>query len=305
MPARAWALLLVLSVLWGGSFLFTKLAVAEVPPFTMVLTRLVIGAALLLVLLRFSGERLPRDRQGIVDLAVLGLLANAIPFVLIAYGQTVIGVGLGSILNATTPIFAVVFAHLLTTDDKATPAKVAGVMIGVLGVAILVGFDDFGMLVRDLRAELACLAASMTYGLASVWSRRFRGRPPMVTAAGQLIASSTMLLPVTLVVDAPWTLPWPSTRALFALLGLAVLSTALAYVIFFRVITLAGASSATLVTILVPPSAILMGVVFLDERLAPQHLAGMAVIAIGLLAIDGRLVRSIAAATARKETGGP
>lgn len=292
MSARVWGLLIFLSVLWGGSFLFVGLAVGELPPVTLVFLRIVIAAALLVAVLRASGLSLPRDAAGIRDLTVMGILNNVVPFVLIVWAQQTIPAGLASIFNATTPIFAVVLTHALT-DEKATPLKLAGVALGLVGVAVLVGFDRFDGFGVALMAELALLGAACSYGLSSVWGRRFRGRPAMVTATGQLLASSAILLPIMLVVDAPWTLAMPSGRALMAVGALAVLSTALAYVVFFRIIVLAGATSAMLVTLLVPASAVLLGAIFLGERLALQHFAGMAVIAAGLLAIDGRLPRAI------------
>lgn len=292
MSARVWGLLVFLSVLWGGSFLFIGIAVAELPPVTLVFVRIVIAAALLVAVLHASGSALPRDAAGIRDIAVMGILNNVIPFVLIVWAQKTIPAGLASIFNATTPIFAVVLTHLLT-DEKATPLKLAGVALGLAGVAVLVGFDRFDGFTGALAAEAALLGAACSYGLSSVWGRRFRGRPAMVTAAGQLVASSVILLPIMLVVDAPWSLPLPSARTMMAVGALAVLSTALAYVVFFRIIVLSGPTSAMLVTLLVPASAVLLGAAVLGERLEPQHFAGMAVIAAGLLAIDGRLPRAV------------
>jgi drug/metabolite transporter (DMT)-like permease len=288
MTARAWILIAVLSVLWGGTFLFNRVIVAEVPPITTVFIRVALAAAVLVPLARFQHQRLPRDVAGWRDVAVMGLLNNVIPFVLIVWAQARIPGGLASILNALTPIFAVLCNHLLTRDDKATPNKVAGVVIGLVGVAVLVGPGVLAAAGETVVAELAVVAATAVYGVSSVWSRRFRGRPPIVTSAGQLVASSTMLLPLALVVDRPWTLAMPGLAATASLVGLALLSTALAYVIFFRVVTLAGSSNAMLVTLLIPVSAILLTATLLGERLQPHQFLGMAVIACGLVAIDGR-----------------
>lgn len=293
MSARAWSLLLFLSVLWGGSFLFNRIALVEIPTFTLVFARCAIAALLLAVVLGFTADRLPSDRSGWWDLTVMGILNNVIPFVLIVWGQHTIGAGLAAIMNATTPIFSVIIAHIFTTDDKATPLKVSGILLGIIGVAVLIGLDRLAGISDNLPAEIACLGAALSYGLSSLWSRRFRGRPPTVTAAGQLTASSLILLPIALVVDTPWTLAMPSTHVVLAMLGLAALSTALAYVVFFRIITIAGATSATLVTLLVPPSAVVLGWLVLAEKLAVPHIAGMALIFVGLLAIDGRIPRAI------------
>lgn len=291
MTARAWILLVILSGLWGATFLFNRIAVLEIPPLTLVLLRVALAAAILLAVLRASGARLVSTRREAVDLAVMGLVNNIVPFGLIVWGQQHIAAGLASILNATTPIFAVLFTHALTSE-KAGPLKLAGVVLGVAGVAVLVGADR--TLISGstaLVAELACLGAAVSYGVASVWGRRFRSRPPVATAAGQLTASTVMLAPVALALDRPWTMPFPSGSALLSVLALASLCTALAYVLFFRIVVLAGPTSAMLVTLLIPPSAILLGAAILGERLEPHHFAGLAVIGLGLLLIDGRAVR--------------
>ncbi|TPQ52577.1 EamA family transporter [Prosthecomicrobium hirschii] len=294
MPLRAWGLLVTLSVLWGGTFLFNRLAVGEIPPTTLVLARVGLAALVLLAILSATGGRLAFDRRRLFDYVGMGLLNNVIPFVLIVWGQKTIAAGLASILNATTPIFAVLLTHWMT-DEKATPAKFAGVLVGILGVAVLVGPGRIDFAGTEFLAELACLGAAVSYGFSSVWSRRFRGSPPLETATGQLTASTVILLPLSLFADQPWTLPMPGTTALVCVAALAVLSTALAYLIFFRIVVIAGATSAMLVTLLIPPSAILLGWLVLGERLAPQHFAGMGLIALGLLTIDGRLLKAIAA----------
>jgi len=291
MPAAAWGMLLTLSILWGGSFLFIRVAVAEIPTLSVVLARVALAAVVLLVVARASGVTMPRDRHAWRDYLVMGLLNNIVPFVLIVWGQRTIGAGLASILNATTPIFGVVIAHLFTADDKATPLKAVGVAVAFLGVAVLVGVDALGGLGDHLLAELACLGAALSYGFSALWSRRFRGRPPIATAAGQLTCSSLVLTPMVLLLDPPWTHVAPGGIAVAAVVALALFSTALAYILFFRLTTLVGPTNTMLVTFLIPPSAILLGFVFLHERLAGQHLAGVVLIGLGLMAIDGRLAR--------------
>lgn len=290
MDAATWGLLVALSLLWGGSFLFGKVAVAAVPPFTVVFVRVALAALALLVALRLAGHALPTDRASVGGFLVLGVLNNAIPFSLIFYGQTQIGAGLASILNAATPIFTVVVAHALTADEKATPAKLAGVALGFVGVAVLIGPSLLGAFGAHVWAELACLGAALVYAFASVYGRRFGGRPPLVTATGQLLASSAIMLPVMLVLDRPWTLPAPGIVVVAALAGLALLSTALAYVLYFTILKRAGATNAQLVTFLIPVSAVLMGAALLGERLEVNALAGFALIALGLAAVDGRLL---------------
>ncbi len=199
--------------------------------------------------------------------------------------------GVASILNATTPLFTVIVAHFLTSDEKMTGSRLLGVAMGFAGVIVMIGGDSLHGLGLDLLAPLACLGAGLSFAFAGVYGRRFKalGVTPMATATGQVTASSLMLLPVMLLVDQPWTLPMPSTAALGALVGVAVLSTALAYILYFRILATAGATNLLLVTFLLPVSAILLGVGLLDEILLPKHLTGMALIGMALAAIDGRL----------------
>ena len=295
MPAAAWGMLLTLSLLWGGSFLFIRVAVAEIPTLTVVLARVAVAAVVLLVVARLTGTEMPRDRRAWRDYLVMGLLNNIVPFVLIVWGQRTIGAGLASILNATTPIFGVIVAHLFTTDDKATPLKATGVAVAFAGVAVLVGVDALSGLGDHLLAELACLGAALSYGFSALWSRRFRGRPPIATAAGQLTCSSLLLPPGVLLPAPPWQHAAPGATAVAAVAGLALLSTAVAYILFFRLTTTIGPTNTMLVTFLIPPSAILLGWLFLAERLAPQHLVGVLLIGAGLATIDGRLVRRFTA----------
>lgn len=296
MSAADWLLLVCLSVLWGGSFFFAKVAVEDLPPLTLALGRVAIAAAILAVLARTRGESLAPLAQAWPAFAVLGLLNCAIPFSLIFWGQTHIPSGLASILNATTPIFTVLVAHVATRDEKLTGAKLVGVVAGFLGVAVMLGPGALTGIGADVWAQLACLAAAISYALAGVYGRRLTGLPAVTVATGQLIAASIVLLPLAAFVDRPWTFPAPSPAALGALLALAALSTALGYVIYFRILARAGATNLLLVTFLIPISAIMLGTIVLGERLAPHHFAGMAVIALGLAAIDGRPVRTVARA---------
>lgn len=291
MTGQSWGLLLALSVLWGGSFFFIGIAVREWPPLTIVASRVLIAAAVLLLVLRLSGLQLPRRPAVWLAFFGIGILNNAIPFTLIVWGQSQIPSGLASILNATTPISTALVAHAFTADEKLTSNRLIGVLIGLGGVVIMLGPDLLSGLGSDVLAQAACLLATLSYACAAVFGRRFRrmGVAPLVIANGQLIASSTILLPLALLFEQSWRLPVPSLPTVLALLALAIFSTALAYVIFFRVMAAAG-SNVNLVTLLVPVSAILLGVLVLGETLAWRHLAGMAAIALGLAAIDGRLL---------------
>lgn len=292
-----WALLGLLSVLWGGSFFFAKIAVAELPPLTLVFGRVGLAALALHPIVVLTGRRVPGTAQAWGAFAIMGLLNNLVPFGLIFWGQTHIGSGVASILNATTPLFTVVVAHLLTCDEKATGGRLLGVLFGMAGVAAMIGPDAVRSLGGGVWGEIAVLGAALSYAFAAVWGRQFRrlGLDPLVSACGQLSASALMALPLALLLDAPWTLQPPHAGTWAALAALALVSTALAYVIFFRILAAAGATGITLVTFLIPISAILLGSVFLGERLEVRHLAGMALIGLGLAAIDGRpwsMVRS-------------
>jgi drug/metabolite transporter (DMT)-like permease len=290
MTARDWLLLIGLSVLWGGSFFFIGVAVQALPPFTIVAARVGLAMLVLLVVLRAMKIALPNDGRLWLAFLGMGLLNNAIPFTLFVWAQAQVPSGLASILNATTPISTALVAHAFTSDEKLTPNRILGVLLGLAGVAVMLGPDLLAGLGDNLLAQGACLLATLSYACAGVYGRRFRrlGVAPLVTAAGQLTVSTALMLPLALLIERPWLLPLPGWPVIAALLGLAVLSTAFAYVIFFRIMGTAG-SNVNLVTLLVPVSAILLGVLVLGETLLPRHLAGFGVIALGLAAIDGRI----------------
>ena len=295
MTPLEWAMLLALATVWGGSFFFNGIAVRELPVFTVVVSRVALAAIILLGLLRLRGERMPRDRRVWTAFFGMGLLNNAIPFSLIVWGQTHIASGVASILNAATPLFTVILAHALTSDERMTGGRLAGVLVGFAGVAVMIGPDALGDLGVHLAAQLMCLAGALSYAFAGIYGRRFHamGVPPLATATGQVVASSLILLPLVMVVDRPWTLPPPGLATIGALVGVAAISTALAYVLYFRILATAGATNLLLVTFLIPVSAILLGTLFLGEVLLPRHVAGMALIGAGLAAIDGRPWRAV------------
>ena len=288
-PAE-WAILGILSVLWGGSFFFIEVALRDLPPFTLVLVRVTLAALVLLAVLRVMRQRLPRGRGIWGAFLILALLNNALPFVLFAWGQTQIASGLASILNATTPLWGVVAAHLFTADERLTRGKAAGVLLGLAGVVIMVGSDALAGLGGNVLAQAACLVATLSYALAGVYARRFKtmGVGPMAVSTGQLIAATAILLPIALVAETPWRLAPPDLATVLAMAGLILLSTSLAYWLYFRLLESAGATNSLLVTFLIPITAILLGAIVLGEVLMPKHYAGMALIALGLAAIDGR-----------------
>ncbi|WP_245421803.1 DMT family transporter [Rhodoplanes serenus] len=296
-----WAMLLGLSLLWGAAFYFAKVAVAEVPAMTISLVRVSVAAPIMLALCWRAAELrlLPPNWWPFV---VMGILSNAVPFALIAWSQTRIGSGLAAVLNATTPLFAIVLAHLTTTDDRITPARATGLLLGLAGVAVMIGPGVVvGGIGGHLAGEMACLAAAALYAVGALYARRYRHLSPNVIGGGQAVASIVLLLPPVLLLDRPWTLPMPSGAAIAALLALGAFSTALAYILYFRVLARAGATNALLVTFLIPVSALLLGIAFAGERLEPHQIVGMAGIAAGLVAIDGRLARWL---TERRSGGG-
>ena len=245
----------------------------------------------LLIFLACTGQSMPTDRRVWAAFFIMGLLNNAIPFSLIVWGQTHVSAGQASILNATTPIFTVITAHLFTRDEKMKPRHLLGIALGFAGVAVLMGGAFLEAFTSSLLAQMALLGAAVSYAFSAVFGRRFRtlGIPPMQIATGQVTAAALLLLPLVVLIDRPLQLAPPGLPSLLAVLGLALISTAFAYVLYFRILASAGATNLSLVTMLVPPTAICLGILFLDEVLAPHHLAGLALIIAGLLVIDGRL----------------
>ena len=290
MNSRAWGLLVLLSFLWGGSFFFAEIALLELPPLTVVLGRVAIATLTLHVVLLVIGQRIPTSLHLWGSFLVMGALNNLIPFSLIVWGQTQITSGLASILNATTPLFAVLVAHVITSDEKLTPNRLAGVIIGFAGAVLMIGPAALEGLSTQALAQLAILTAALTYSFASLYGRRFKGLPPMTIACGQVTCSTILLIPLVLLIDRPFDLAPPSLAAWSALVGIGVFSTALAYILYFKILALAGATNLMLVTFLIPISAMLLGVLFLSETVTSLQLAGMALIGAGLACIDGRLL---------------
>jgi drug/metabolite transporter (DMT)-like permease len=291
-----WLLLTLLALIWGCAFLFIGIAVRHVPPLTYVWLRLTIAAGGLWIYVKAKKQSIALPRQVWGAILLVALLNNALPFVLFGWGQTHIASGLASILNATTPIWGVVVAHFLTRDERMSPRKIAGVLLGFGGVVVMIGPSLLSSIGTGALAQLACVTASLSYALAAVWARRFKrlGISPLSVTTGQLTAGALMMLPLSMIVDRPWTHALPPAGAWGAIAALALFCTALGYVLYFRLIDRAGATNAMLVTLLVPPVAILLGGLFLGERLAPQDFAGLALIAFGLAAIDGRLISAFA-----------
>jgi drug/metabolite transporter (DMT)-like permease len=291
MGGREWVMLLVLAALWGGSFFFFKVLVAELPPFTVVLGRVGLAAVILNLWLGLGRDFMPASPRLWASFIVMGVLNNVVPFSLIVFGETRISSGLASILNATTPMFTVLAAHMLTANEKLTRAKFAGVMVGLAGVVVLVGPSALAGIGRDNAiGEVACLGAAFVYAYAGIYGRRFKGISPIKVATGQVTGSTLVLIPIVAIVDRPWTLPAPGAAAWGALIGIALLCTVVAYILYFCILAAAGATNLLLATFLIPISAILLGSLVLGEPLLVREFVGMALIGAGLAFIDGRLL---------------
>jgi drug/metabolite transporter (DMT)-like permease len=295
MNGSDWLIMLVLAVIWGGAFFFIGVAVRHVPPLTYVWLRVTIAAVALWIFVKARGGSLDLPRQVWGSIVLLAILNNALPFTLFGWGQTHIASGLASILNATTPIWGVLVAHFFTVDERMTSRKIAGVLLGFGGVATMIGPSLLSDIGSGALAQLACVGAALSYAFAGVWARRFKrlGISPLSITTGQLTAAAIVMLPVSMLAEHPWTRALPPMSAWAAITALAVLCTAFGYVLYFKLIDGAGATNAMLVTLLVPPVAILLGSLFLGETLAPQDFAGLALIALGLAAIDGRLLTKL------------
>lgn len=289
MRLRDWGLLVLLSVLWGGTFFFVAVALTEVPPLTLVLARCVIAAGVLVPILLLLGFTFPKRVGEWRDFAGMAVLNNIVPFSLIFWGQQFIPSGLASVLNATTPLMALLVLWLVAGEAMAAN-KLLGVLIGLSGVAVLVGPEALAPSKPGfIWGMLAILAATLSYGFSGWWSRRLKSQAPSVSAAVQLVCSTALLLPIVAVTDRFWMLAIPSMPVMLAVLGLALLSTAFAYILFFEIVKSAGPLNVMLVTLLIPVTAIGLGAVVLGESLSARQFAGAAIIGLSLLVIDGRL----------------
>jgi drug/metabolite transporter (DMT)-like permease len=288
-----WAMLIVLSAIWGGSFYFFAVIIKELPVFIIVFFRVFLATVALWIFIFMSGQKRPELKAIWHNFFLMGFFNNVIPFSLIVWGEQRVAPGLAAVLNATTPFFAVIVAHLSTQNEKLTWNRMAGALIGLAGVAALVGYDAIKNLGADLWFQLAIVMASVSYGICTIFGRRLAKVPPIVSAASQTAASSLMLFPLMLLIDHPLSLSLPSLNVSLSLLALALLCTAIAYIIFFNIVKRAGMTNVTLVTLLVPVSAMFLGSFILNEQISARHILGMMVISIGLALIDGRIPNRI------------
>lgn len=303
MTSLEWGYLLVLSVLWGGSFFFIEATLRDLPIFTIVFGRLFLGAMGLFAVMIPARCKLPRNPRVWAACFIIGFFNNALPFGLLVWGQVHVDSSIAALLVATTPLFTLLGAHFLTADEKITRPRLLGILIGIFGVAVMIGAEFKGGWNINLLASLACLGTALSYGIANIFARRFlaTGIPLLSAAAGQVLAASILLLPLALFIDTPWNLSVPRASSWTALIAMGLFSTSLAYVLYFRVLSTAGATNLSLVSLLVPVSAVMLGVGILDEHLQAHQIAGMVLIGLGLIAIDGNLWRRIAGVSYTKD----
>ena len=293
LDGTGWMLIAILSILWGGSFVMIEIGLRSYPPLTLVFARVALAVPPMLLAMRLIGERLPRDSRSWMLLTVVGALNCALPFSLFFWGQQYLDSGYASILNATTPLWGVIAAHFLTSDEKATPTRILGTLVGMAGIVVMVGPAAMKGLSDNLLAQIACLVSTTFYSFAAIYGRRLSqsALTPMSVATGQTITASLIMLPIMLIVDQPWAMAMPRLDSTMAALMLALISTALAYTLFFRLIDRSGASNAQLVAFVIPVFAVLLGSLLLNEKLTAGQAGGAVLIAAGLVILDGRLFR--------------
>lgn len=290
MGLRAYLYILLLSILWGCSFFFIKLSLRDITPLTMVLIRVGVSAIILTIMVYASGKKMPSSRGVWGAFFVMGALNNLIPFSLIIWGQQHVESSIASILNAASPLFSIVLAHYLTSEERMTSTRVAGVLLGLAGVGILIGFDGFQASNTRLLGQMAMLGAALCYAFSAIYGRRFRGMPPLVIASGVLTGATVMIIPAVFLLEKPFSLQ-PGSVTIAALTGLTLLSTALAYVFYFKTLAITGPTNLLLVTFIIPVVAVFLGVVILGESLGLNVIIGMIFIFASLAVTDGRLFK--------------
>lgn len=303
LSARAWAELLLLALIWGASFLSNRLALDWAGVLTTVAFRVTLAAALLWAYVAWRGLALPRSPRIWAAFLVMGVLNNALPFSLITWAQTSVPSGLAAILNASTALMGVIVAALAFRDERLTGRRLGGVVLGLAGVTVVIGPQALRAFDPTSLGQFALILASLSYAMAAAFARKaLAGLPPQIAAAGMLTGASLILLPLAALFGQPLDLAWPAS-AWAALLYLAIVAGAGAYLLYYRVLATAGAGNLSLVTLLVAPVAVLLGAVVLDETLPPRAFAGFAVIALGLMVLDGRLFARLK--KPRESAGGP
>lgn len=280
--------LLFLASLWGPSFLFIKVAVGEIPPITLAMMRVGLASILLYLILRVQGRNLPRPGPIWRNFAVMGFFANALPFALFSWGEIHIDSALAAILNGTTPLFTIVLAHLFIADDRLTPLKTGGILLGFGGLLMLIAPSLFEGVRATTWGLLAITLAAASYGVGIVYARKkLRGLPPLVGPAAQLTMATLYLLPLSLLIERPLAMPAPSWAAIGSLLALATMGTAIAFVVYYHVMEQTSATYLSMVTYLVPVFGVILGVVVLNEQPGWNAYLGCALILLGVMVVNG------------------
>ena len=285
---RIFLWIVFLAALWGPSFLFIKIAVAEIPPLTLVVGRVGIGAVLIYLVLRLRGRNLPRFGPVWKHFAVMAFFQNALPFALFNWGEQHIDSALAAILNGTTPLFTILLAHIFVEDDRLTMDKLLGVVVGFAGLLTLIAPSLFEGFQATTWGLLAVTLAAASYGIAIVYSRlNLRGLPPLVAPTAQLSLATLYMLPLSLLIEQPFRLPGPSLNAIGSLLALAIFGTAMAFVVYYYVLERTSATNISMVTYLVPIFGVILGVVVLSEQLRWNAYAGCILILLGVMVVNG------------------
>ena len=293
MTLSQWLQLLLLALLWSIAYTFVGFALRELPPLTLVLCRLALAAAMLAVVVHAMALAWPRGPKEWAPFVVMSVFNNVIPFSLIARGQQDIASGLASVIIATTPLWTVVLTRVFRPAETIGAMRLAGLALGVAGVAVLFGPEAMAGRGTLFQGMVLVLVAAMSYGCAGVWGARFRDVPPILASCCQLVGSALILLPLSLIVDRPWNLPMPGLLTVSSIVALSVLSTVVAYIVFYRVLAAVGGTNVMLVTLIMPPLSIALGIALLAETFQPRYAAGAAIIALALVVIDGRAPRAV------------
>lgn len=292
MSTSDWIMLLVLSALWGCSYFLVEIALEGLPVAMLVALRVLLAALVLWAFALMSGAELPRGIQIWKSFFIMGLLNNVFPFCLIVWGQTSISSSLAAVLTATTPLFAVLVAAVFLRDEPITKNKMIGLAVGFAGVIVMIGPEVVGELGEQGLPQIAVMLAALSYALAGAYGRRFAalGIKPVVSAAGQIAMSASLLVIFVAMTGDLSVLPTIQIKVWAAIVALAVFSTAVAYILYFRILASAGATNLMLVTFLMPVTAIILGVVVLGEEIGATERIGILLILTALVAIDGRLL---------------
>lgn len=295
MTLGQWATLLLIALFWGGAFFFVAVAVHELPPMTLGAIRILIGGLVLLTILYLSGRRLPWRADVWRWFMIVAFVNSVAPLFLLSWAQKTIGGGLASIITAMTPLLVLFVAHVMTHDENLSGRRLAGTFIGFAGVVVMIGLDMKIRFDMTIVAQLAAVLASVCFAFGTVLARRFRSLniEPLTATTGFILVSGLQFLVLAIVLDRPWSLPAPSMPAILSAIAAGFISTALGQFLFFRLLAKTGASNVSLVAVLTPISAILLGWIVLGERLLSYQIAGMVVIALGILIVDGRLFAAL------------